>query len=191
LFLGFDRPGVLEDGRMPLVGIPAQETIEILEAQARRPQVEWAGLARHPVGHVVHLAEPGRVVAAQLEDFADRARAPGHQRVVSRVPGRELGDVAAGDAVMVAPGDERGAGRRAERRGVELVEAQAAVGDALETGRRHRAAEGAAGAEANVIGQDQQDVWRPFGRLDTLREVGSRSLDGASYLALERRLWAR
>src|SRR5262245_52434713 len=92
---------------------------------------------------------------------------------------------------MVAPGDQGSPGRRAERRGVELVVAQAAAGDAVESGRLDRAAEGAAGAEADVVGEDQEDVGRALGRFDTLGEIGNRALDGASDLALERRLGTR
>src|SRR5262249_61376953 len=92
---------------------------------------------------------------------------------------------------MVTPGDQGGSGWRAERRGMEVVVAEAAGGDAVERGRLDRAAEGAAGAEADVIGEDQEHVGRALGRLHTLGEIRDRALDGPPDLTLERRLGTR
>ena len=58
-----DGLDALDDGRRPLAGVAADESVEVLEAQPGRPQVERSGLAAVPVGHVVILAVPGRVVA--------------------------------------------------------------------------------------------------------------------------------
>ena len=70
---------------------------------------------------------------------------------------------------MVAPGNERGACRRAERCGVDVIVAQAVVRDAIHGGRRDDAAERARDAEARVIRDNQQDVGRAFGRHDARR----------------------
>ena len=37
-----------------------------------------------------------------------------------------------------------------------------------------------------LVGQDQQDVWGIFGRLDLLREILGRLLDGPAYVPFER-----
>ena len=67
-----DRRGVAEQIRLPLVGVAADEAVEIVEAHAGRPLVERPGLARLELRGVVVLAEPGRPVAIILEDLPDR-----------------------------------------------------------------------------------------------------------------------
>jgi hypothetical protein len=49
---------VLVESGMPLIGITPDKSIEILKAQTDRPQIEWSGLAGHPVRNIVHLAVP-------------------------------------------------------------------------------------------------------------------------------------
>ena len=71
---------------MPLVAVAAEEAVEVVEAQPGRPQIERTCLARHPVWNVVHLAEPGRVVAVAFRTAPDGAGALGHQRVVAGKP---------------------------------------------------------------------------------------------------------
>src|SRR5271157_39287 len=139
---------------MPLVGVAADEAVEVLEAQAARPQIEWTRLARHPVRHIVHFAEPGSVIAVSPEDLRNRTRAPGYQRVVARITRGHLSDHAACVGVVVASRNQRGTGRRAESRGMERIETESAVREPLKVGRLNRPAECAARAEANVIGQN-------------------------------------
>ena len=62
--------------------------------------------------------------------------------------------------VVVAAGLERGAGGRAQGGGVEVVVTQAAAGEAVERGRGDRAAEGAGGAEAEVVDEDDDHIRR-------------------------------
>ena len=62
--------------------------------------------------------------------------------------------------------DQRGARRRAERGGVDVVVAQAALGDAVHRGCGDDAAEGARHAETRVVGHDEKDVGRLLGRDD-------------------------
>ena len=42
--VGLDRLCVLVEGRVPLIGISADEPVEVFEAETGRPQVEGAGL---------------------------------------------------------------------------------------------------------------------------------------------------
>jgi hypothetical protein len=65
---------------------------------------------------------------------------------------------------MIAPRNERRARRRAERRGMELRVTQTGRRDPVQRRRWDNAAEGARGAEANVVGHDEQHVGRAFGR---------------------------
>src|SRR5262249_40236561 len=108
-----DRRGVLERGGGPLVGVAAEEAVEVVEAQSCRPVGERAGGAGVPVGDVVVLAEPGRRVAEEGQDLGDGAAVARHERVVAGETGRLLGDDAGAAAMMVAAGDEGGPGRRA------------------------------------------------------------------------------
>ena len=94
--------------------------------------------------------------------------------VVAGEAGRLLGDHAEAGRVMVAPGDQRGARRRAQRGGEHAVVAQAFLRDAVHRRRRDDAAEGARHAEAGVVGDDQQHVGRALRRHDARRPPGLR-----------------
>jgi len=135
----------------------------------------------------MHFAEPRRVVAVVLQDGPHGAGALWDQRVVAGIAGRELGDDAIGNRMVVSSGDQRRAGRRAECRGVVHVVAEPAIGEPLEGGGLDRPAECAARAKAHVIGKDQQNIGRAGGSLDLLRKVGRGILDSAADLAPEGR----
>ena len=104
------------------------------------------------------LAEPRGGVAVVEQDATDGGLVLGDDAVVAGEAGGLLGDHAEAGRVVVAAGDERGAGRRAERGGVNVVVAQAVLRDAVHGRRRDDAAEGAGNTEAGVIGDDEQDV---------------------------------
>ncbi len=93
----------------------------------------------------------------------------GDDAVVAGETGGLLGDHAEAGRVVIAPGDERGARRRAERGGEHAVVAQTFVGDAVHRRRGNHAAEGAGHAESGVIGDDEQDVGRLLGWHDARR----------------------
>ncbi len=155
-----DLGGVAEQVRLPLVRIAADEAVEILEAHAGRPLVERPDLAGGERRRVVILAEPRGGVAVVQQNASDGGLVLGDDAVVAGEARGLLGDHAEADRVMVAPGDERGARRRAERGGVDVVVAQTVLRDAIHRRRRDDAAEGARHAEPGVIGDDEQDVGR-------------------------------
>ena len=171
---GVDLGGVAEEVRLPLVGVAADEPVEILEAHAGRPLVERPDRARREGRGVVVLAEPGGRVAVVEEDPADRRLVLGDDAVVAGEAGRLLGDHAEADRVMVPPGDQRRARRRAERRRVDVVVAQTVLGDPVHRRRRDDAAEGARHAEAGVVRDDQEHVRRFVRRHDPRRPPGRR-----------------
>ena len=111
--------------------------------------------------------------------------------VVAGEAGRLLGDHAEAGRVVVAPGDQRGARRRAQRGGEHAVVAQAFLRDAVHRRRRDDAAEGAGHAEAGVVGDDQQHVRRALRRHDARRPPRLRLqrvvLDHAAELRVGRR----
>jgi hypothetical protein len=127
---------------------------------------------------IVVLAEPRGGVAVAEQDAANRRVFRADVSVVAGVTGRELGDHAEADLVVVAPSDERGAGRRAERGRVELGIAQPRLGDAVQRRGRDDAAERAADAVALVVGHDEKHVGRAPGRHDARRPPGRRFLSG-------------
>jgi len=166
-----DRLRAFEQCRRPLIRVGADEAVEVFEAERGGPQVERSGLARLPIRHVVVLAVPRGVVAVLLQHLGERAGALRHERVVPRVAGGELHDRAGRVAVVIAAGEQRGARRRAQRSGVELRVAKSRLGYTVHRRRGNGSSERARGAEADVIGQDEQDVRCAFGRAHRLREV--------------------
>ena len=175
----------------PLVGVAADEAVEVLKAHADRPLVERPVLAGLERRHVVILAEPRRAVAVVLEDAADRRLIALDDAVVTGVTGGLLGDHAETDRVMVAPGDQRRARGRAQRRRVEVRVAQAIGSDPVKIGRWNHATEGARSAVAGIVSDDQQYVRGSLGRLDAGGPIGRGlsgvALDLAAELLRERR----
>ena len=113
-----DLGRVAEEVRLPLVGVAADESVEVLEAHADGPLVERPDLACCEGRRVVLLAEPGGGVTVVLQDAADGSLVPGDDAVVAGEACGLLRDDAEARRMVVAPGDERGPRRRAERRGV-------------------------------------------------------------------------
>ena len=157
---GLDRGGALVQGGVVLVGLPADEAVEVLEAAAGRPPVERAGRAGLPHRHLVALADLRGGVAVEPQRLGQRRLGVGPHRVVPGRGGGQLGDGAHADRVVVAAGQQRLPGRRAQRGGVEPAVAQPAVGQPLRHRGVDRAAEHAGGAEADVVEQDHQHVRR-------------------------------
>ena len=176
-----DRLGARVERRRPLVGLRTYKAIEILKAIAGRPAVEGSRRAYLPHRCLVHLAIGGRAVAVQPQRLGDGGRGVRADRVVAGRRGGRLGDAAHADRVMVAPGEQRLPRRGAERGGVEAGVLQALVRHPLQSGHVDRTAEGARGAEAHVVDQDDDDVGCALGRAQRL---GRRRLH---ILAVQRR----
>ena len=186
-----DLRRVAKQVRLPLVGVAADEAVEVLEAHAGRPLVERPDLAGRERRRVVVLAKPRCGIAVVEQDAADRRLVPVDDAVVAGEAGRLLGDHAEAGRVMVAARDQRGACRRAQRGREDPVVAQARVSDAVHGRRRNDAAEGAGYAEAGVVGDDQQHVRRPLRWHHPRRPPGLRLqrviLDDAAELRVGRR----
>ena len=181
-----DRLGAFDDRRAPLVRVAADEAIEMVESEARRPAVERSGLAALPVRDVVILAEPRGAVSSLLENLRDRCGLFAHHRVVTGEAGARLHDDPGVRRMVVAAGEERRPCRAAQGRSMELVVPQPIVGELLERRRVDRSAERAGGAVTDVVEQHQQNVRRALGCLDRLREIGLRVLRPQVDRALER-----
>ena len=123
----FDLGDAIIQVRRPLVRFAADKTVELVEALVRRPAVEGAGDAGLPRGGLVPLAERRGAVAVQAQHFRHRGRRVGDLAGGAREAGRHLGDESHVHGVMVAAGLERGARRRAQCRGMEVVVAQSVL----------------------------------------------------------------
>ena len=62
---------VLDEIRIPLAGLAAEESVVALEALAERPRFAVAALGDILFGNVVILAQPEGAVATILEDLRD------------------------------------------------------------------------------------------------------------------------
>ena len=159
-----DRGRPFEEPRVVLVRLAADEAVEVLEARAGRPAVERSHRARLPHGDLVALAELRGRVAVLLQDLGERRLVEGADAVVAGRGGRHLGDGPHADRVVVAAGQQRGARRRAERGRVKAGVLEAGPRQPLGVRRVARSAEGAGGAEPDVVEQDDEDVRRAGGR---------------------------
>ena len=106
-----DLGGVAKQVRLPLVGVAADETIEVFEAHARGPLVEGAGLTGSEGGDVMVLAEPRGGVTILQEDASNGRFVFRDDAVVAGETGGLLRDYAETHRVMVAAGDQRRPGR--------------------------------------------------------------------------------
>ena len=163
----------------------------MIEALQSGPAVERAGDAGLPVGNVVVLAEEGGAVAVLAQDFRDHRLALGNLPAVAGIAAAEFRDDAGARRVVVAPGQQRRARRRAERGRVKARVAEAVLREAVEIGRRNLPAERAPLAEAGIVDQDEQDVGRAGRRLDERNLVGRRVLVGLADDAVEFRIGPR
>ena len=100
--VGLDRRGPAVQRRRVLVGLAADEAVEVLEPAAHAgPRIERAHRAGLPDGHLVALPELRRGVAVELERLGQRRAGVRPDRAVARRRRRDLGDPAHPDRVVV------------------------------------------------------------------------------------------
>ena len=160
-----NRVIVVDQVRVPLVCLGAQEPVVALEAPAagpvpaRRGEVHLVSRAQVPIAHEVGVPAP---LAQDLREHAvfrwDRAARVGE-------PDGRLGDAGHAVAGVVAAGEQAGARRRAQRRRMPLGIADAVGGDAVNVGGLDRPAIAAERGKADVIQHDVEDIGRAFRRL--------------------------
>ena len=116
------------------------------------------------------LADGERRVTVAAEDLGQEPVRLRHRRVVAGKAGRELDDATHAADVMVAPGEQAGTGRRAQRRGVEVAVPQPAGGETIERRRRDVGPVATELRVADIVEKDHDDVgcvvrgggkWRP------------------------------
>src|SRR5262245_7950575 len=153
---------VVDEVRIPLVRLAAEEPVEPLEAAADRPVALRRGHV-HLVGRAqMPLAEHVGVPAALAEHLCDRRALERDVPVRVRVAGRGLGDARHAVRRVIAPRDERRACRRAQRRRVPVRVGEAVGGQPVDVRRLDQAAPRLHRREAHVVEDDVQDVRRAF-----------------------------
>ena len=163
--LRLDRRRAFVNGRIPLVGLAADEPVEVFEpAASGRPLVERPHRARLPDRHFVALAELRRRVAIEFEGHRERRLVLRQHRRVAGRRGRDLADAAHVHRVVIAAGQQRLACRRAQRRRVKAVELEAVLGEALGGWRVDGAAERTRGGKPHVVEEHDEHVGRRLRR---------------------------
>ena len=163
---GIDLDHAVVDKRIPLVGLSADEPVELVEALVGRPAVERARHAGLPGGSRMPLAEGPGAVAVQPEHLGQGRHAVRDLSGVTGEGRRGLHDRAGIGGVVVPSGLERNSGWGAQRRRMEVVVAQARLGQLVHGRCAQRAAEGAGPAEPDVVDQHDHHVGGALGRLD-------------------------
>ena len=164
-----DRRRALVQRRVPLVVLPTDEPIEVLEpATSRRPGVERTHRRCLPHRHLVALAELRRRIPIQLQRHRQRRLGVRTQRIVPRSRRRRLGDRAHPHRMMVTPRQQRRPGRRAQRGGVEAVVAQPTLRQPVGGRRTARPPKRGRGAEAHIVDEHDQHVRCPLRRQQRL-----------------------
>ena len=179
---------VVDEVRIPLVGLGAEEAVEALEAAARRPVAPRRGEVHLRLRAQVPLADHVGVPPLRAEDLLDLAVLGRDHAAGVREADRRLGDAGHAVARVVAPGEQARPRRRAQRRRVPLRVAHAVGDDAVDVRRLDRTAVAVERREADVVEHDVDDVRRALGRLGRLerRPVRDRVPDVDVDHALER-----
>ena len=173
------------------VRLALKEAVELVETGVRRPTVHRPGDTQFPRRQLVALAEHRGAVAVEPQNLRQRCDGLGTLAVHAGKRGAHFGHAAHVRAVRVAAREQRDTRRRADRRGVHVVVAQAAFGKALEGRHVDRPAEASRIAEPEIVHQDEDDVGcaRPFGwlQLEARRRRGLACIDFGD----RRMLWLR
>jgi hypothetical protein len=185
-----DRPVVLVELGMPLVGERPMEPVPAIETPPEWPVLARArgtivrGIGEMPLAHGVGP------VAMLAQDLGHRRRLACDAALVARKTARPLADDADPDRVRVAPGEQARARGRAHRRNVKVRVAQAARGECVDARRRDLGTVAAEVGEPDVIENDANDVGRARRRGGRFGPPRLRFLPGIADLSAERRLVA-
>ena len=156
---------VIDQVGIPLVGLAAQEAIEPLKAPAKRPACLPGRQINLVARGQVPLADGIGVPAALAQHLGDGPVLKGDAGREPGETGRGLGDAGHVVGGRVAAGEQAGAGRGAQRGGMEVGVAQAQVGDPAHRRGLNRPPEHVHRAIAHVVPQDHQHIRCPRGRL--------------------------
>ena len=163
-----DHVVVVDEVRIPLVRLGAEEPVPALKAASRRPvaprrgEVHLVGRAEVPLAH--HVGVPPSLA----EDLGEHPVLGRDRAARVREADRGLGDAGHAVARVVSAREQAGTGRRAERRRVELRVADTGRDDPVDVRRLDRPAVRAHRREADVVENDVEHVRRAVRRLRRL-----------------------
>ena len=155
---------VVVERRDELVGLPAVEAVPAVEATAERPGGPRVGHVGLALGAQVPLAHRVGGVPGGPQHLGEETVLARWPPPVAGEPGGQVGHAAHAAAMVVAPREQAGPRRRAQRGGVEVGQPHALGGDAVDEGRLDVGAVAAELGEADVVEHDQHDVGRALGR---------------------------
>ena len=81
---------VFDQGRVKLIRIPSDKSIEVIKSQSIGPTIKGANQAGLPVGNVVIFSKPGVGVTVLAQDFRKCCRGGGNDPRVAGKPGSRL-----------------------------------------------------------------------------------------------------
>src|SRR5438552_5185396 len=169
-----DENGSVKNSGRPLIGLATDETVELIEAGMRRPPVEGARDRDFPWRRFVILAECSGAVAIQSQHFCKRRHALRADAGITWKRSREFHDRAGIVHVMIATRQQRSASWRTKRSSMKIVVTQARGRELLRCLHFAGSTKRARLSEADVVQQNNDDVWSSLGRFDlkTRRRLG-------------------
>ena len=114
-----DMRVVGDELRRVLVGLGIEEAVEAIKTAPQGPAVERAGGSAFGQRRDVPFADHVVAIAMDAQHLGERPRLTRDLAAVAGIAGIEIGKAADADRVMIASCQQRGARRRAHRRGVK------------------------------------------------------------------------
>ncbi len=142
----------------PVVGVPAEKPVVVLEPLAERPVLERARRGPLVAGGQVPLPDREGRVALCTQDLGEGAGLVGDACRVAGEVHRKVGEHADADAVVVATREQAGAGGGAHRGGVEVGEPDPSLGEPVDRRGGDVGAVAAELSEPDVVQHDDHDV---------------------------------
>ena len=170
---------------MELIRLTFEEAVETVEPSGERPLVERPGRGDVVGGSEMPLTGAERDVPLRSEHLGERRRVVRHVPQLVRKPGLVVRDRPHAHRVLRPPGEERGAGRRAERRHVEVGEPEPLSREPIDVGRVDVRPVATELREPGVVEENDDHVGRSLGRMRSRRKVGLGVVECAADPAVE------
>ena len=149
---------VVDEVGVPLVRLPAEESVEALEPASQRPLPLRRGHVHLVFRRQMPLADGVGVPARATQDLGEVRALERNVTVRVGIAVGDLRDPRHAVRRVVPARHETGPGRRAQRRRVEVRERESRIGDPLDVRRRNQTSERLHRREADVVKDDVDDV---------------------------------
>ena len=170
-----DRVVVVDEIRIPLARFGPEEPVPALEAAAGWPIAPRRGEIHLVVGAEMPLAHHVGVPALVAENLGDRAVLGRNRAACVREADCRLGDARHAVTGVISPGQQTGAGRRAECGRMPLRETDTVLRETVDVRRFHWPPVTAERREANVVENDVQARLAHHRVLSAARTVPNRA----------------